>query len=264
MKLAGCGTRHVVGSVARGVARRAGILLDALREAFSARAVRCRASLPTLPAPSHASSQLAAVARKFSPAKESEHEKVHRVQALSANERGMEIEEVLCSTIDNSCIAITVPVAWPSERAAATASEMAEAFAALARSAKPRSATDAYDNAPRRSVFEAQGVRLSGLRNMLNARFEPHLRMLVLTHARDVISPNDELEQALMTQMCYEGFTVQLVAIDLWSHDTHGRGHDAEVGLRKTYEVSLLFYPPCRCESEVEDRIIELTMATAG
>jgi hypothetical protein len=201
----------------------------------------------------------------FSPAKESEHEKVHRVQALSANERGMEIEEVLCSTIDNNCIAITVPVAWPSERAAATASEMAEAFAALAFSAKPRSATDAYDNAPRRSVFEAQGERLSGLRNMINTRFEPHLRMLVLTHARDAISPTEELEKAQMTQMCFEGFTVQLVALDLWSHESHdGWGHGSEVGLRKTSELSLLFDPPCGCEAEVEDRIVELTMATAS
>jgi hypothetical protein len=216
----------------------------------------------TLPARTPTASQLAAVARKFSPAKESEHEKVHRVQALSADERGMEIEEVLCSTIDNSCIAITVPVAWPSERAAATASEMAEAFAALAKSTKPRSATEAYDNAPRRSVFEEQGVKLSALRSMINTRFEPHLRMLMLTHAREVISPTEELEHAQMTQMCFEGFTVQLVAIDLWSHEA--RGYEDQVGLRTTSEVSLLFDPPCRCEAEVEDRIVELTTTTAG
>jgi len=189
---------------------------------------------------------------------------VEKVEVVSYDENGFEIEEVLCSTIDNNCIAITVPVAWPNDRVHASAHEMAEAFATLAKAAKPTSAADAYDNAPKRELFEEQDRRLRGLRDMLNSRFEPHLRLMALTHAREVISSTEELEKAEMTQICFEGFTLQLVSSDLsaWSAqaEKERQGTVEPLGLRKTSEISMIFDPPCTSEEEVEDRIVELTM----
>lgn len=210
------------------------------------------------------------MARKYAPALEDEYERIERVSIVSVGDEGFEIEEVLCSVVDNNCIALKVPVAWPAERAHATASEMAEAFAALANAARPRSAVlDDYDNAPKRELFAAQGERLRGLRDMLNSRFEPHLRLLALTHARDALAPTEELEKAQMSQVCFEGFTLQLVATDLahWSEQSLAEGslwsEAGSKGLRRRSEVSILFDLPCTSEEEVEDKIVELTMETA-
>uniref|UniRef100_A0A7S4BDJ0 Uncharacterized protein n=1 Tax=Chrysotila carterae TaxID=13221 RepID=A0A7S4BDJ0_CHRCT len=112
--------------------------------------------------------ELKVVARAWAPAGEAEYERIEHVAVIGADEDGMEIEEVLCSVVDDRCIALSVPIRWPNK--CRTAEEMRAAFAELSNKA----ATLSVDQLPKR--YEEQQQMLQGLMNVLNRDFKKLLR----------------------------------------------------------------------------------------
>ena len=203
-------------------------------------------------------SELAAVARAWSPAIEGEWERLAHVEIVDVNEEGFEIDEVLCSSMDDRCIALKVPVDWP--RRVTSPSDMSEAFAELARKCTSSSRRDALIETAER--FRVQDDELSEMRNLLNRNFEANLRGLVIAFAREAFRPTECLERAQMTQLCYDGFTVQMKTADLLESAVM---EDPDAGIRRRLsEVSLLFDPPCNSNTEVEDRILKMCLEATG
>ena len=199
--------------------------------------------------------ELAAVAREWSPAIEGEWERLASVEIVDVNDAGFEIAEVLCSAQDDRCIAIKVPVDWP--RHVSSPAEMAAAFDELAEACTPGARKDALIETAER--FRPQDEELARLRNLLSAPFEADLRALVPDAAREMLRPTESLERAQMTQLCYDGFTMQVVSSDLLEAAAAADA-DAQGIRRRLSEVSVLFESPCASADEVEDQIVAMCM----
>ena len=118
--------------------------------------------------------------------------------------------EVLCSSQDDRCIAISVPIQF--ETPIQTPDELEAAFRALADKADDARREADPDALPRKA--EEQCVQLQGLLALLNRDFESHLRYFALVYAKECIA-EEELERANLVVLTYEGLTLELLSRDL-------------------------------------------------
>ena len=107
---------------------------------------------------------------------------------------------------------VEVPVRWPGDVCPHTTDEMRTAFAALA--AQLYTATE-DEGMP--AVYEAQQAQLNGAMQLMNSQFAKLLKYYALRHARDAFSPSEELLQATLTQLTFEGLCLELETVDLAS-----------------------------------------------
>jgi hypothetical protein len=62
-------------------------------------------------------------------------EELSGAKLVQADEKGVVVEEILCSAADNRCIAVDIPIPWPSGRCITRLPEMRAAFTEMARRA---------------------------------------------------------------------------------------------------------------------------------
>lgn len=191
--------------------------------------------------------ELARVANRWSPAVESEFERITKVKVAAVDEDGLLLDEVLCSTVDSHCIAITVPVQWPHGKCK-QADEMRAAFEELSAAAEESLETRL---AP---VYETQQQQLQELMQLCNTDFERVLPFFALRYARGALGPTEETEATRMTQLNLEGFTLERASAGF---------EITEDGLleQRSSQVSILFDGPCVSPAAVEDVLVGMLTA---
>ena len=184
---------------------------------------------------------IAAVARAWSPAREDDTEYIQHAEIVEVDAEHIELMEVLCSSQDDRCIAISVPIQF--EHPISTPDELEAAFRALADKADDARREADPDALPRKA--EEQCVQLQGLLALLNRDFESHLRYFALVYAKECLR-EEELERANLVVLTYEGLTLELLSRDLVTQS------------RRLSEVSILFSKSCANADEVEEEIVEM------
>ena len=142
--------------------------------------------------------------------------------------------EVLCSSQDDRCIAISVPIQF--ETPIQTPDELEAAFRALADKADDARREADPDALPRKA--EEQCAQLQGLLALLNRDFESHLRYFALVYAKECLR-EEELERANLVVL------TRSLALELLSRDLVTQS-------RRLSEVSILFSKSCANADEVE------------
>ena len=141
------------------------------------------------------------------------------------------------------CIAVHVDVSWTHH--CTTGQEVRAAFAEL--SAKAFAGAGAEDELPERYVM--QQALLDGMMAMVNAEYGSLLKYYTLRLAREALSPTAELDGVVLTQLTFEGLTLQLHTVEM------GMGLEERL-VRQRSELSVLFDTPCACAEDVEERLI--------
>ena len=98
----------------------------------------------------------------------------------------------------------TWPRSWPT--VSRTAAEKRDAFALLSSQAFANPTEDALP-----TKYEAQQRQLEGSMALINAQFSKLLRFYALRHARDAFEPTEQLSKATLTQLNFEGLTIECV-----------------------------------------------------
>ena len=96
--------------------------------------------------------------------------------------------------------------------------------------------------------YHAQQQQLRGLMSLMNAEFGRLLKFYALTQGSDALSPYEEVEKASMTQLTFEGFTLELTTVDLSGQSLS----------RKVWTTSIIFDLPCDSAEMVEQKLIDM------
>ena len=79
------------------------------------------------------------------------------------------------------------------------------------------------------------------------------LKFYALSQASEALSPTEEVEKARLTQLTFEGLTLELTTIELGPEPAFGGRLE-----RKVWSTSVLFEEPCNCPEEVEEELIQM------
>mmetsp|Transcript_35533 Transcript_35533/g.86356 ORF Transcript_35533/g.86356 Transcript_35533/m.86356 type:complete len:264 (+) Transcript_35533:67-858(+) len=192
--------------------------------------------------------ELQHVARLAQPNVDWSVEELHQVEIVSVSEKGIVLQEVLCSMADARCVALDVPLDWPTGVCPETSGEMKAAFTLLSTRLYGSSGDDVL-----LPVYEAQQEQLNGAMALMNAEFGKLLKYYALRHAKDALSPTEEVERAHLTQLTFEGLTLKLNTAELASAIT-----GSERLTRRSFDVCILFESPCASAADAEDRLIAM------
>ena len=182
-------------------------------------------------------------------------EELVSVQVIAVDDRGMLLQEMLCSAADQRCISVDVPIAWPVPMAVGPPQlpEMRQAFAEISRRAYAAS----VDAMP--PEYQRQAAACAPLMGLMNEKFGKLLRFYALKHARSALSPTEQVERATMSQLTFEGLSLELTTLDVAALDS-----SACTLRRKTWSASILFDNRCQSPYEVESMLIRLFDTTAA
>ena len=170
------------------------------------------------------------------------------VRIIGVDEQGIAVEEVLCSIADQRCIAVPLHVRWPTTSACPlTAAEMRQGFAELSLRAFADHASDMLP-----PVYEAQQRQLAELQRGMNAQFGKLVKFYALRHAAEAFEPTEHLEKATLTQLTYEGLSLECETILL------GDEKMGDQMQRRRWSASILFEAPCTSAEEVEDALVTM------
>ena len=186
-------------------------------------------------------------------------EELHRVEIVGANEDGVVLQEVLCSAADQRCIAVDVPVQWPEGVCPRKADELQRAFETLAM----RLYSSEDDSMP--FIYESQQRQLNGVMALLNAQHGSLLKYYAVRHAREAFAPTEEVLSARMTQLTFEGLSLEVETRDVLGEmlsDDAGAGSAGRH--RSTTDVSILFDSPTASAEQTEDALIRMFAAHEG
>ena len=79
------------------------------------------------------------------------------------------------------------------------------------------------------------------------------LKFYALRQASEALAPTEEVEKARLTQLTFEGLTLELTTIELGPEPAFGGRLE-----RKVWSTSVLFEEPCNCPEEVEEELIQM------
>ena len=189
-------------------------------------------------------------------------EELVSIEVTGVDDRGILLRALLCSAADQRCITVDMPIEWPptmpnTGMQAMRLPEMRSAFAELSRRAYA-AALDRVDAVP--PEYQAQQATLSGLMSLMNRDFGKLLRFYALKHAREALSPTEQVVDAKMTQLFHEGLSLELTTLDV------GR-YSLEFGeqlTRATWSTSILFPNRCQSPDEVEHMLVTMFDRTAA
>ena len=101
-------------------------------------------------------------------------------------------------------------------------------------------------------MYVAQQEELNRLMSLMNSEFSRMVKFYALRHASEAIAPMEEVERARLTQLTFEGLTLELTTVDLAVESANGRLE------RKVWSTSVLFPMPCNDPYEVEEALIRM------
>lgn len=160
------------------------------------------------------------------------------VKIASLDETGLLLEEVVCDLASDTCIALTVPVAF------ARRCESEEALRAeLAEMALLR------DDAPQPAALVSQ-TSCAGLLETVNRQFGHSLELFVLRQGGVVLSEEDVLERCRAVDLDGTGFTLETIVC-------HDDGESCDVSERR-----VLFNRSCSSVEEIEDALCRLLLVS--
>ena len=142
------------------------------------------------------------------------NEELVSVSITAVDDRGMLLQEMLCSAIDQRCIAVDVPIPWPPNMPVGQLPDMRKAFAEISRHAYAA----ALDELP--PEYQQQQSELNPLMSFMNGEFQKLLRFYALKHAREALSPTEQVDAAKMTQLTFEGLSLELTTLDVAALDS--------------------------------------------
>ena len=159
---------------------------------------------------------------------------------------GITVAEVLCSSHDQRCIAVPLHVDWPTFPCPQCAADMRTAFAQLSMRAFDAHQTELPP------IYADQQRQLDAEMALMNRQFGKLLKFYALRHLRDAFAPTEQLEKATLTQLNFEGLSLECETILLSDEELGG------VLKRFRWSGSVLYDTPCRSAEEVEDRLIAM------
>jgi hypothetical protein len=178
------------------------------------------------------------------------------VEVTAVDDRGMLLREVLCSAEDQRCIGVDVDVPWPPNTPihGLRLSEMRVAFEEISRRAYAAAFDDESALPPE---YKMQQSACNALMSLMNAEFGKLLRFYALKHAREALSQTEQVEQAKLTQLTFEGLSLELTTLDAGAASAGAYSlelQDEEFGAsvtRQTWSTSILFANRCQSADEV-------------
>lgn len=185
-------------------------------------------------------------------------EELASVEVTAVDDRGMLLQEVLCSATDQRCIAVDVPIPWPPNMLIRRLQEMRVAFTEISRRAYAAALN--LNGGMLSPEYQMQQNELNELMSLMNSEFGKLLRFYALKHAREALSPTEQVEQAKMTQLTYEGLSLELTTSDI---GTYSLDFEAQI-TRHTWSTSILFSNRCQSADEVEDMLVQMFDKTAA
>mmetsp|Transcript_146505 Transcript_146505/g.255564 ORF Transcript_146505/g.255564 Transcript_146505/m.255564 type:complete len:352 (+) Transcript_146505:53-1108(+) len=173
------------------------------------------------------------------------------VHVKHADEEGMIVEEGICDPEEGSCKAIDVPIRWPKGMSISELPDMRKAFTALSR--KAYFAVGGNEDIPSEYV-DQQGLVYS-IMTLINSEFPIFLKYYVVKHMQDALGDVSDIGDIRMTQLNYEGFTVEIESTNYRSKKSEGSKKKL---VQLTWSVSQLFDKPCTSPEEVEQQLMEM------
>lgn len=125
---------------------------------------------------------------------------------------------------------------------------MRKAFSEIAR----RAYDDETEQDVMRPEYVHQQQELNSLMLLMNSAYSGLLKYYALVHAPESIGDTEELEKARLTQLTFEGLSLELTTIDLTYDDIGGRIK------RSTSSTSILFPQSCSDADQVETELIAM------
>jgi len=173
-------------------------------------------------------------------------EKMESVRLLEVDDDGLHLEEVLCSAQDQRCMALEIPIPWPASLPISAlprsgdVSGWRKAFTEVSRKAYAAIYDDAIP-----PEYEAQQQELNGMMRYLNGELSHLLKYYALRHGREAFSPTEQLEKAKLTQLTFEGLSLEVETLELMEDDVSFGGRATNRSPRKFWSFALLFETPC-------------------
>ena len=84
------------------------------------------------------------------------------------------------------------------------------------------------------------------------------LKYYALRHGREAFSPTEQLETAKLTQLTFEGLSLEVETLELMEEDVAFGGRATNRSPRKFWSFALLFERPCADAEEVETSLIQM------
>ena len=143
-------------------------------------------------------------------------ERMESVRLLEVDDDGLHLEEILCSAQDQRCMAVEIPIPWSASPSSALPSSgddvsgWRKAFTEVSRKAYAAIYDDAIP-----PEYEAQQAELNGMMRYLNGEQGELLKYYALRHGRSAFSPTEQLEKARLTQLNYEGLSLEVEGLGL-------------------------------------------------
>ena len=193
-------------------------------------------------------------------------EELDDVHLAYVDEDGLHLEEVLCSSLDDRCVAIDLPVPWPSGMPLSRLPEMRQAYNDIVQ--KAYASLGSTDVMP--PEYERQQQELMSLMKLMNSEYQRLLKFYTLYHARDALSPTEEVESATMVQLTYQGLSLEITSVELPGQprgqpfpknpNNQLQGASPRDGrlVRNVWSTSILFARTCSSPEEVEQELIEM------
>lgn len=173
------------------------------------------------------------------------------VHIKNVDEEGMVFEEGICEMAEGRCIAVDVPIPWPKGMSISKLPEMRKAFTALSRKAFFAVGGENVVG----SEFESQQAELYSLMSLINSEFVDFLKYYVFHKMDDVLENITDIARVQLTQLNYEGFTVE---IDSTEYKVRGTSLTDRVMVKSSWAVSRQFDKPCASPEEVEQLLMAM------
>jgi len=180
-----------------------------------------------------------------------EVEELNDVIVTTVNSSGLYLDEIICNYEDARCISINVPIPWPKGMPISKLPEMRKAFTALSR--KANFAVGGKDEFS--SEYEEQQSKVDHIMTLVNEEFSPELKWYAFTSLEDAMDSVIQVDAARLTQLNYEGFTIELDTTDA---RLKNRMTNRRVTCTQVWSVSVAFDEPCTSPEGVEKEIIKL------
>ena len=186
-------------------------------------------------------------------------EELTSVEVTTVDDRGMLLREVLCSANDQRCIGVDVHIPWPPNMPmhGRQLPAMRTAFTEISR----RAYAATFDNdGALPPEYQMQQMACNPLMSLMNAEFGKLLRFYALKHAREALSQTEQVEQAKLMQLTFEGLSLELTTLDVGTYSLEF----GESVTRQTWSTSILFANRCQSADEVENMLVQMFDNTAA